>query len=122
MKFTIDYSKWRAGGNEVASIGDGWTSLFNYQGYMCCLGQVSLQLGKREDEIYGKVCPNEVHDFIGNILVTGTGFHTDLTIKAIKINDDSNLDTATRIKVLTNLFRDKGHELEFVNVSPGIVA
>lgn len=48
---TIDCAKWRCGGaSPETSLGFGDTRMLNDEGYMCCLGQLSLQLnGKLEN-------------------------------------------------------------------------
>ena len=47
VKFTIDVNTWRFGGMRDCKNkhGEGHTYLLNNEGYMCCLGQISLQLG-----------------------------------------------------------------------------
>ena len=65
MNFTIDRSKWRCGGDD----GKGWgeTQLLNEEGFMCCLGQCSLQSGLSEEEIYRLGEPAFVNGYSDNI-------------------------------------------------------
>lgn len=59
MKFTIDRSKWRFGGdsyNLINLFGD--TLLCNAADFMCCLGHVSLQLGIPKEAICGIASPD----------------------------------------------------------------
>jgi len=125
MKFTIDYSKWRAGGDQIndSQIGEGKTGLLNEQGYMCCLGQISLQVGEKitEDDIINTFTPGAV-DFSIPLLnqvdpVEIKGYRsTDLACSAMAINDSRILTTEGRIRELKELFASEGHELDFINV------
>lgn len=117
MKFIIDKSKWRAGNISGNGIGKGPTRLLNEDGFMCCLGQIELQLGLTFDQILDKGKPHMVK--IENILTkrkkTTLPEYSDslLSKNAMSINDNSNLTTEQRITELTNLFSQHGHELVF---------
>src|SRR5580692_307373 len=97
---TLDYSKWRAGGDQKKTkIGKGDTFLRNKQGYMCCLGQFSLQLDPslRKKDIMGHACPDSLGKEIPSLtkpdpLGDGTIFNnTKLTSKAMYFNDGEDI-------------------------------
>lgn len=126
MKFTIDRSKWRFGGhNYDRALGP--TSLLNStNGTMCCLGQISLQCGLSETDIKDKAgfmavtTPNSDFFVPGHpyrILVDDVGFPNELSNFAMEINDmrqSPSGDNFEREKELAALFKEYGHELEFV--------
>jgi len=74
MKFTIDRSKWRCGGDvrlEKSNDnrrGQGFTQLMNDLGFMCCLGQISVQLCESKGlPIYPIIGEGKPED-VGNML------------------------------------------------------
>ena len=118
MKFRIDRSKWRCGDESSKAKGLGPTQLLNDQGFMCCLGHVELQLGLSEDQIKGKHYPQGTH--IENILAEknvcdGYAEHidTELSKRAVKINDNNTYHIGDREQLLIELFKEYDHELEF---------
>lgn len=115
--FFIDRSKWRCGGYTGLHIhGGGPTQLLNAAGYMCCLGQVSLQLGCKRAQIKNAQTPCGVSVFVHElhgVLLTDSGWATSLTVSAMDINDDSKLDDATRESKLAALFAKHGYTLTF---------
>jgi len=117
MKFTIDRSKWRCGGNGLTTKrGLSGTELQNSAGFMCCLGQVSVQLGCTNIVGIGEPCDIPVEDRVKlvDVLVTPCLSDTHLVNKAIDINDSERYDDATRESLLTLAFRENGHDVEFV--------
>ena len=69
--FTIDCNTWRCGDNGDYKLGEGSTVLLNKEGYMCCLGQVALQLDVHEADLLGVGEPEGVEsDTILGLLVT----------------------------------------------------
>jgi hypothetical protein len=118
VNFTIDYAKWRCGGDGPNKLGDGRTALLNDKGFMCCLGQVSLQLGLTTRQIFGKYAP--VNVMVENILcerlTSGVFASSALAGDAMKINDNTETTPAEKMAALKELFAEHGHEIEFINV------
>lgn len=118
MQFVIDKSKWRCGELSPESscrLGEGYTELLNDKGYMCCLGQISLQLGCTKKEIHNLTYPSDVTKLSvkDNILVKD-GECTNLSDEAIDINDSTMLTIAEKEKRLTKLFAKEGVKLTFI--------
>lgn len=121
MKFTIELSKWRSGRFSMTQTGSGLTKLLNHEGYMCCLGFCALQIGYSIEDIKNKDMPSDIlqEDLVPNPLVVECYnlFHSsgnsELSKEAMFIND-SELPIETKMKELTKLFNECGHELEFV--------
>lgn len=120
MKFVIDRSKWRCGGNSYNKQGLGETQLLNEEGYMCCLGQISCQLGIPENKLLGYGTPSSLN--IANILCHSFEYYGSpiyrssvLASKAMQINDNGFLSNKEREIRLIELFNDHHHELEFVD-------
>lgn len=117
-KFVIDRSKWRCGGEGSYGGGSGPTKLLNNEGFMCCLGQVSCQLGVPEDEIRGLEYPRHLArrkpQFREQIELLYAGFdETPLSRGAYQINDNTLLTDEEREESLIEHFREHGHEIEF---------
>lgn len=144
MKFTIDRGKWICGvpeklrGEPVYGIkahGQGRTALLNRDGFMCCLGQIAEQRGIDREHLLEEGYPSELR---GDALPKIEGFlatfyedpeegfvhpetgqrgwvgNTALAERAMGINDAEGCILAEREKMLTELFAEYGHELEFV--------
>ena len=124
MKFTIPRNKWRN-----SHHGKGTTLLLNREGYQCCLGFCAEQLGIEHKTLLNKSNPYSLIAWCNyfdtnRIFVTGVtvdakqGFsmeaHTPLTNRAITINDSDTYDLQLKEQLLTKLFEEHGHELEFV--------
>jgi len=122
MKFTIDYETWRCGGEGRNKLGKGVTLLLNSEGYMCCVGQVKLQLGAKRDQIRSRDCPSPVGIPDGILALDGANGceNSELSIAAFRINDNPYTTPAKKMELLKALFAEHGHEIEFVNV-PGVV-
>lgn len=115
-KLTLDYSKWRCGGiDNPNALGEGYTRMMNEQGFMCCLGQISLQLNESltPDDIKYKAFPSSVDRDIP--LLSSDAGDTILTDEAISINDDSDTTPNQKIALLQELFNSKGYKLEVIN-------
>src|SRR5688500_9951648 len=63
-KLVLDYSKWICGEGGTHALGEGTVALKNDQGFMCCLGQWSIQCGAPEDELLNRGEPNEIETLI----------------------------------------------------------
>lgn len=120
MKFTIDRSKWRCGDCGPYAAGAGDTLLLNDQGFMCCLGQIELLLGRNTDVLHNSGEPSELPALRGDPAADflqgyDRGKHNSpLAAKAMAINDDGRLAHNEKEQRLTSLFAEHGHELEFV--------
>ena len=121
MKFVIDRSKWRCGGNGLNSCGFGPTNLLNNQKYMCCLGQMCVQLGIKEKDISNHGNPEMIHQLIP-ILTKKTEYFDDDCIDvedtrfaslAININDDELLTPEERERKLKSLASKFKHTITF---------
>ena len=105
-KLVIDRSKWRCHNH-----GLGATLLLNQEGFMCCLGQVSKQLGASDEQIRWHASPCK-SKFQHPLLVDGVA-DTKLSNKAIEINDAEYYDDVSREQKLVELFADAGVEIVF---------
>ena len=123
MKFTIVRDKWICGepmDNQMSGTarGRGFTALLNPQGFMCCLGQVSLQLGVSEKDIKHIGSPASSEALWGSILcrVEGTSYlNSILASTAMSINDSHTTSLSKKEELLTQLFAGSGHKLVFVD-------
>lgn len=126
-KLILDYSTWRCGGHSENALGKGDTMLLNEDGYMCCLGQFSLQLkpelsSKRllhlgvPDEIGEEIpflaTPSNMCDHIDDV---GYYQNTQLADEAIAINDNPVTTPEHKIDQLKALFAQVGYEIEVIN-------
>lgn len=119
MEFTIYRSKWRCGGDfgEENLKGLGQTMLLNDDGYMCCLGQIGLQIGYTESQIVCKAEPSEIRWTDSNILLDEVGLQTKLTTDAIDINDNPSTTIREKEKLLKERFQAEGIKLKFIGKS-----
>lgn len=120
MRFTIERSRWRN-----SHHGKGQTKLLNKEGYQCCLGFCALQLGTPIHRLLNFGSPDSVRKIdkafdLDGILVTspnggifGNG-NSVLSVRAIRINDNFGIDLEEKETMLIDLFKEFGHELEFV--------
>ncbi len=115
MHFTIDRSKWRTGGHSENKTGEGGTALLNKEGFMCCLGFMSLQQEDNpatEDMIrnYGWPCNVEKdHPSWKFCLAKETaGRFTD-------VNDSRETTAAQKESLITGMLAVEGHTVTFVN-------
>lgn len=117
---TLDVSKWRCGSDGDHRLGQGSTLLLNDEGFMCCLGQFSLQLsdGLQKQDITGLGEPTETDKLIPYLTEREKGgdiVHTKVTDRAIFINDDSSTTPEVKIKQLTQLFEPLGYKIKVKN-------
>ena len=123
MKFTIDRAIWL---NASAPYGMGSTLLHNKQGNMCCLGFVCEQLGVPRENLTGVDTPGlldleELPDSLAeslSLLRQGASTDTELSSSAMDLNDSDDYTPVEREKLLSQLFRNYGHELEFTGAYP----
>lgn len=115
-KLILDYSKWRCGADGENKLGEGAVALCNSLGFMCCLGQWSLQLGADQDEITDKGEPHEAGIEHPLFTYIDDGAHaTVFTSEAIGINDDESSTPEYKIERLKELCKVEGIELEVIN-------
>jgi hypothetical protein len=115
-KLVLDYSKWRCGGDGTYKLGEGGVALCNSFGYMCCLGQWTMQTGADENSIMDKGEPQEagiVHPLFTYIV---DGIRPSIfTSEAIGINDDPDTTPEHKIERLKELCLKHGIELDVTN-------
>lgn len=116
---TIDCAKWRCGSISDISenrLGFGDTEMLNREGYMCCLGQLSLQLNKKlgNCSILKRYSPEDCGARIP-ILTDKNIRDTNLTFEAVTINDDEDTTVKEKIRLLRALFKKKNITLRFIN-------
>lgn len=122
-KLILDYSKWRCGGGisdyNKNALGEGLTYLLNTEGYMCCLGQFSLQIAPKlkEKDIKGRGTPAGTNTNIGCLtkIHDGSVFNSTLSDLAMNINDDPNTTPEEKIAELKKLFLTHDYEIEVIN-------
>lgn len=135
MEFVIDRSIWRCGGKDDSNLppntnkrGKGDTSLLNIEGYMCCLGQCALQLGYEKHYLLNIGEPmelpviEEIPDYeilhgVDNRSYGGNDqyYNTDLSTKAMDINDNTKTTPEEKEEELIELFEEYGHTIKFIN-------
>lgn len=122
--FTIDCNTWRCGDNGKYKLGEGNTTLLNNEGFMCCLGQVALQLDVHEADLLGKGEPDQLDIDIELLTIRYNGDEEELSIianselssDAMRINDSTESTVSQKMKDLKELFNDNGYDLEFINI------
>lgn len=119
QKITIDYSKWRCGSSGEHQLGEGYTALCNLHGFMCCLGQASLQLNPilKIEHIIGLTSPSMLIVEVPFLSAPREGLmiDTDLSDQAMRINDSQKTSPQKKMEQLTELFKSHNLELEFIN-------
>jgi hypothetical protein len=135
IKVTIDRARWRTGDTSTNQTGEGHTSLLNAEGHMCCLGFClhASKVAKKylasastpRDALFGVKLVGKVK--LDNLfrsqgvqaLVTRFGIvSTDLTAKAIAINDNRLTTPKQKEKELLELFKDSVFEIKFTGRYP----
>lgn len=122
MKTIVNCKTWRAGGspfgNSTNTCGYGSTYLLNNLGQSCCLGFAELQNGRSVNEIVDICTPASLNyqerDYLQ--IITNSLCNSKLAVKAVDVNDDSETSILQKINLLTNIFKDFGHEIEFDNI------
>lgn len=116
-KLILDYSKWRCGEDGPNKLGTGKTGLKNPDGYYCCLGLFSLQLGADDGELLGKGEPNEMETLIPLFAEIGdfSKISTDLTCRLIGVNDDPDTTPEEKIEYIKENLLEEGIGLEVIN-------
>lgn len=128
QKLTLDYSTWRCGGNKNSEniLGEGPTQLLNGKGYMCCLGQFSLQLDEELEpkDIITKGDPADIQkNIFGLVDMREDDWQEDdyiylnsaLSSNAIEINDNEETTPEQKIEKLKELFSSYDFEIDVIN-------
>lgn len=120
MKFVIDRSTWRCGGDKKPSKkGRGDTRLLNKQGFMCCLGSCALQVGADKTSIKNFYLPKDTKLVLPVLTKEENNgdwkFVKDskLSYTAVCINDRDDISQKEREHKLKMLFKRNHHELVF---------
>ena len=114
MEYIIDRKIWRRGGDEYDDL-YGETRLLNKEGYMCCLGMVLEQEGCLRSDLFEKGEPCDIV-FEPSITIDPKLFiNTKLSNRAIAINDMEDISDNEREQNLSELFKENGHSLIFIN-------
>lgn len=117
----LDENIWRCGEltefeSPTTSRGVDATMLVNDEGEMCCLGQFSLQLNKKliVDDLLSHADPHDISKKIPLLnRKNNRWYNTNLSTKAIAINDDPNTTIIQKVKALRELFAKKGYKIRF---------
>ncbi len=109
MEFVLEKSKWRCGQDGPNKLGEGLTFLLNDKGYMCCLGQFSLQINP-EAHLYEKCLPNSDMFVEPNDLIDEDTF-SDLSVDLVKINDNIDTTVDEKIDSIRGILEKAGHTL-----------
>ena len=117
----LDYSKWRSGLDATkrsCKTGRGPTYLRNEQGYMCCLGQFSLQLAPKltKKDLTRVSMPSELAIPIPLFLHRSEeNTNNSLATEAATINDDMSITVEDKIVSLKKLFLAAGFKIRVIN-------
>ena len=111
---TIKRSKWAHAAGSGSALGIG--PLLQADGSMCCLGFACLAAGIEPVDIAHVDYPGDLGVPIPLLsrCVEGAVYNTRLAEAAVEINDNSDIDNATREVALRKLFASKGVRLRFV--------
>lgn len=111
--FVINRSKWFRGKGATNS------RLLTASGLMCCLGQIGEQCGIAPDILRYKtspsVLPSDECNKYPTCFFVGHQRNSDLTCRAMSLNDNSSLLDEDREQRLIDLFAEKGITLTFVD-------
>lgn len=121
-ELVLDYKIWRCGGCETYRsnlVGEGYTSLLNSKGYMCCLGQFCQQAGVVKHLLLHKIYPSYLH--FTPKLFASTGHDTNLAVRAAEINDNEYITTAERVVKLQKLFMEYDRTIVLKNFPKDIL-
>jgi hypothetical protein len=142
MDFEVNYNTWRYAGMKRDE--HGATCLLNTKGMSCCLGHCALNMGVEPHELEGISEPgslgslsyqdNDQEPLSDEALAymkvfcganadveRNYRYNNDLTLNAMRINDQERYTLADRMNKLTELFKMYGHTLTFKNVPEDLV-
>lgn len=116
----LDYNTWRCGGSIGKNVlGKGQVALLNDEGYMCCLGQFSLQLNKtiKKEDMRSYSSPISLNKSI-ELLTEQQPYgriNSTLSSNAMGINDNPHTTPEEKIKALKKLFTKEGYKISVIN-------
>ena len=120
MKFTVVRDEWLKGDEEEASKLESKTT-----GKKCCLGFFGLAAGVKSEYLLGKYAPSDLEEEdsikFGKLLTrtsNGEFRETPLCDQIMTVNDSMLTTGYTREVRLRSLFKEAGHEIEFVDTKP----
>lgn len=112
----INRSKWRTGKDSKHSKGIGDTELLNNEGFMCCLGFLSLQEGIPKEKILEVSTPyelgQEAEDKLPYLLDTFK-LNNKFCKTAMGINDSIRTTAEEKEERITKHFAKKGIKVVF---------
>jgi hypothetical protein len=114
MTFTVKRSEWFRGRGRIDSY------LLKADGMKCCVGFVCLQLGLADTEIIGE---RTIHQVLWNwekettkkFAIAGMDNSPSWLGQAYATNDDDTISDVQREERLKALFKQGGHQIEFVD-------
>lgn len=109
MKLTIDRKIWLRGEGSEHSI-----LLNNADGRKCCLGIYLSSVGFSDEKIKQKRCPSDVIGSIPEWLLDNKK-DSDLCKELICENDNEHIKEDDREKLIKDLFKKAGIEVEYIN-------
>lgn len=111
----INRAKWITGGDGKYSTGKGSVKLFNKFSNKCCLGFITCQVSKRSTKlIKDTISPGDLNFSVKflNQLFLQRRINTEISNKAMDINDNEKTTPQKKEKQLKKLFKGK-YNLEF---------
>lgn len=115
MKFVIDRSKWRCGHDGKHKLGKGDTLLLNFDGYMCCLGQICEQSGIPKNTLIGVNFPSNLFYHTEKISWLLRSSHKYPYLEFTTVNDNITITNEEREEKIKHIAAKYGHEVEFIN-------
>ena len=120
MKFTVVRDEWLKGDEEEPGQLESKTT-----GKKCCLGFFGLAAGVKPEHLPGKYSPSDLGEEdstkFGKLLIRDSGGEFQETahcIQIMRVNDSSCKTEYAREVCLQELFKEAGHEIEFVDTKP----
>lgn len=109
LKFTVLRERW------IRSSTSSF--LRRFDGHMCCLGFLAMEVGYTEEQITNLACPNELTGLTHKafpVSLMENGNNTDLCQEIMCVNDSAYWYAEEREDKLTELFAKAGIEVSFV--------
>lgn len=114
--FIIDRTKWRTGRESSFQTGLGNTALLNEEGFMCCLGFCSLQLGAKKEDLLSFLSPKSITYLLNsNNPFIESDVNSALSNEAMEINDSELFSLEDKEDALKSLFEKFELSIEFIN-------
>lgn len=118
-ELVLDYNLWVCG--NFSKKERGLSMLLNANGYMCCLGQFSKQTGCPIYKLLSRVDLSEFPD--EDVFIIGLSkknkhddlINSNLSTKAIEINDNCKTSIAEKVRLLKRLFSKYHYKIRLKN-------